>query len=261
LKNILKINSVLNRSTIRIIYYNIYLRLKNEKNQFLFGYLWWFIEPLIYAIAFYVLTIFLDRGISFEFILVGKLVFIWFSKSFTGIVNSTSKYKSLLQNHEINALVPPLIELGLNFTKHLIILFFLIFYFQIFKQTSINYIKLLLVVATSLSFFLSSGLIFMIVRSLFKDFVNLIPPFLLFLMFLSGIFFNIIEMDNEIYKNYLIDYNPLALIILIYRDALYLDIKLDFIENILIYNFVFISVIFICYKIIKKNNKFIEYYN
>jgi lipopolysaccharide transport system permease protein len=261
LKNILKINSILSVSTFRVVLYNILLRLKNEKNQFLFGYLWWFVEPLIYAVAFYVLSIFLNRGISFEFIVIGKLAFLWFSKSFTGIVNSTSKYKSLIQNHEVNVLVAPMIELGLNLIKHLVILIVLIIYFNIYKQVSIEYLKLLTTLITSLIFFLSSGLIFLIIRSLFKDVINLIPPILLSLMFLSGIFFDILEMSNEFYRNILLEYNPLALILILYRDAIYLNIEQNFYENLLIFNSFFIVIIFICHHIIKKNNKFIEYYN
>ena len=75
-------------------------RLRAEARRFGLGYLWWVLEPLLYVGVFYlVFVLFLgNREPGFLFFLaVGKLTFIWFSKT----INQAAL--SLLHSREIMA--------------------------------------------------------------------------------------------------------------------------------------------------------------
>ena len=83
-------------------------QLTAEARRFALGYLWWFLEPMLYIGVFYLVfhQLLGDRQPDFlVFLAVGKLAFIWFSKS----VNQAAG--SLLNSNGLIA--------QLNLPKHL----------------------------------------------------------------------------------------------------------------------------------------------
>ena len=67
------------------------LSLKADAQRYFFGYLWWILEPLLWVGVFYlVFEVFLGTGRAdfLVFLAVGKLTFIWFSKSVSQAANS-----------------------------------------------------------------------------------------------------------------------------------------------------------------------------
>ena len=57
------------------------LHLKGEARRYALGYLWWIVEPMLYVAVFYLVfeKLLQSRQPDFlYFLMVGKLVFIWF---------------------------------------------------------------------------------------------------------------------------------------------------------------------------------------
>lgn len=74
-------------------------QLKAEARRFALGYLWWVVEPLLYVAVFYVVFVKLlgnQRSDFLVFLAVGKLTFIWFSKSINQAAMSLVNNRGLI---------------------------------------------------------------------------------------------------------------------------------------------------------------------
>ena len=77
------------------------LSLKADAQRYFLGYLWWIWEPLLWVAVFYlVFEVFLGSGRAdfLMFLAVGKLTFIWFSKSVNQAANSLIAGRGLIGN-------------------------------------------------------------------------------------------------------------------------------------------------------------------
>jgi lipopolysaccharide transport system permease protein len=73
--------------------------LKADASKNFLGYFWWILEPLLYVGVFYVVfNIILDsrRADFLGFLMVGKLAFIWFSKTVNQASNSIVSNRGLI---------------------------------------------------------------------------------------------------------------------------------------------------------------------
>ena len=72
--------------------------LQGEAQQFSLGYFWWFLEPLYISVFYVVFQLLLDRRQPdfLYFLTVGKLVFVWFSKSVVQASSSIETNKGLI---------------------------------------------------------------------------------------------------------------------------------------------------------------------
>ena len=79
--------------------------LKSEASKLYLSYLWWVLEPILWALAFYfVFEVLLSFGRDLFFIMCGKVPFLWFSKSVTNVAHITDQqcpYQRHRYNHEI----------------------------------------------------------------------------------------------------------------------------------------------------------------
>ena len=67
------------------------MALRADAARFFLGYIWWVLEPLLWVAVFYVVFVVIlgTRQADFlPFLMVGKLAFVWFSKSVTQASNS-----------------------------------------------------------------------------------------------------------------------------------------------------------------------------
>ena len=75
------------------------LSLKADAQRYFFSYLWWILEPLLWVGVFYlVFEVLLSSGRAdfLVFLAVGKLTFIWFSKSVTQAASSLIGNRGLI---------------------------------------------------------------------------------------------------------------------------------------------------------------------
>jgi lipopolysaccharide transport system permease protein len=200
------------------------MALRADASRYFLGYIWWVLEPLLYVGVFYVVfNIILESGRAdfLVFLMCGKLAFIWFSKSVNQASNSIVASKGLVG--KINApktLFPmAMIQEGLYRQSVVFLLLFTVLYANGYPPAAnwlwlgplvvVNY---LMIVACSLA---GACLVCMV-----RDFSMVIPLGMIFLLFTSGIFWDVRGLENPEMTNLVLTVNPLAFVLDGYRQVL-----------------------------------------
>jgi lipopolysaccharide transport system permease protein len=205
-----------------LLCYKVYVEIKTELSMSFLGILWWFIEPVIYLMAFY--TIF---AIGFKqsendyvfFLLLGLISWKWFSASVLSSTKAIETHMNIIQQVYFPKLLLTITVLCSNTLKFFMVFLVFIFLFIITGHTFTKHL-----IALPLIFILQflwtaaiAGLCSSI-TPLFPDIKLLVHHSMIILMFSSGIYFNISKLSEDI--QILFYLNPMAVIIESYRDIL-----------------------------------------
>ena len=198
--------------------------LKAEARRFGLGYLWWILEPMLYVGVFYlVFVLFLgNRQPDFlVFLAVGKLSFIWFSKS----VNQASL--SLVNSREVlgqtnlpKHLFPVAVMHEGVYRQAAVFAFLLVLVLALGYAPTAAWVWLIPVVVTQYLLILACGLGAALLVCLQRDFQMLIQLGMVFLLFMSGVFWDIDTLTNPSAVFWLETLNPLAVLLDSYRQIL-----------------------------------------
>ena len=214
------------------------IRLRAEARRYGLGYLWWILEPLLYVGVFYLVFVLVlgnrDPGFLF-FLAVGKLTFIWFSKT----VNQAAL--SLLNSREIMAqtnlpkhLFPmAVIHEGL-YRQGAVFVFLLIFIWVAGFAPDAVWLWLIPVVLTQYLLIVGCSLLAAVLVCLQRDFQMLIQLGMVFLLFMSGVFWDINAISNPNLSFWLEALNPLAGLLNAYRKILLWDSVPDLAQLLII---------------------------
>ena len=209
---------------LRLIDIQARMALRADASRYFFGYLWWLLEPLLFVGVFYVVfNVILDsrRADFLAFLMCGKLAFIWFSKSVTQASNSIVASKGLVGKINVPKSLFPMAVVQESFYKQVTV-FLLLFaallawgypmttaWLWLVPLILVNY---LMIVACS---FIGACLVCIV-----RDFRMLIPLGMTFLLFTSGIFWDIRDLGDPAKTELLLALNPLAFILDAYRQVL-----------------------------------------
>ena len=198
--------------------------LKAEARRFGLGYLWWILEPMLYVGVFYlVFVLFLgNRQPDFlVFLAVGKLSFIWFSKS----VNQASL--SLVNSREVlgqtnlpKHLFPVAVMHEGVYRQAAVFAFLLVLVLALGYAPTSAWVWLIPVVVAQYLLILACGLGAAVLVCLQRDFQMLIQLGMVFLLFMSGVFWDISTLTNPSAVFWLETLNPLAVLLDSYRQIL-----------------------------------------
>ena len=198
--------------------------LKAEARRFGLGYLWWILEPMLYVGVFYlVFVLFLgNRQPDFlVFLAVGKLSFIWFSKS----VNQASL--SLVNSREVlgqtnlpKHLFPVAVMHEGVYRQAAVFAFLLVLVLALGYAPTSAWVWLIPVVVAQYLLILACGLGAAALVCLQRDFQMLIQLGMVFLLFMSGVFWDISTLTNPTAVFWLETLNPLAVLLDSYRQIL-----------------------------------------
>ena len=200
--------------------------LRGEARQFSLGYFWWFLEPALYISVFYVVfQLLLDRRQPdfLYFLTVGKLVFVWFSKSVVQASSSIETNKGLISQVLIRKEVFPLAAVLQGVYRQLVvfsILFLLLFVSD--KGHFYYWFLLLPLILIQVVLITGCGLLAALMVCWQKDFQHLIQLGMLFLLFVSGVFWDVNDIADAEVKDWVLLLNPLAALIDAYRQILLL---------------------------------------
>ncbi len=200
------------------------MALRADASKYFLGYVWWVLEPLLYVGVFFVVfnVILKSRTEDFlVFLMCDKLAFIWFSKSVFQASSSIVAAKGLIG--KINApktLFPlALIQEGLYRQAAVFSLLFAVLYGYGYTPSAswiwlvplllVNY---LMIVACS---FVGACLVCMV-----RDFSLVISLGMTFLLFTSGIFWNVNDLADPQMTQLVLTVNPVAFILDCYRQIL-----------------------------------------
>lgn len=200
------------------------MALKADSAQYHLGYIWWILEPLLYVAVFYVVfdVILGGRKPDFlVFLMCGKLPFVWFSKSVTHSSNSIVGSAGLIGKINVPKSLFPMavIQEGLYKQSTVFLLLFAVVMVAGYMPT-LNWVYLLPIMLVQYLMIIACGFIAAILVCYVRDISMLISLFMTFLMFVSGIFWDVRTLASDRMADIVLTYNPLAYILDAYRQVL-----------------------------------------
>jgi lipopolysaccharide transport system permease protein len=200
------------------------MSLKAEATKLYLSYVWWVLEPLLYVLVYYVVFQFLlARGQEnfVLFLMCGKVPYLWLSKSITMASNSLLMNKGLIAATDLPKIIFPYISIQEVLYKQWLV-FLILFAIAIYYGSLPNplWLWLIPVIITNYVILLFLSLLAAVLVTYVQDFRILINMGLIFLMFASGIFWDLHDIQNEYWRDLVMTLNPLAFIIDSYRQII-----------------------------------------
>lgn len=200
--------------SIRVIIFIVWSNFKKEALKNYLGFLWWFLDPLLYCGVFYlVFKNFRENENDFIlYLLLGITCWRWISGSIISSARSFNRGRVLLTNFKVNPIVFPLSAILEEFVKYVLIFSVLcvtIYFSDLSNIASLDELILLFITSIVVIFFWSMFLFVLI--SFFPDLNKAIPSAFTLLLFLSGVIFPIDSVSPNI--QFWLDLNPFGYIV------------------------------------------------
>lgn len=210
------------RNSLELILYKAYADLRAEAARSYLGLLWWVIEPVLYLCAFYILFVLvLQRG-GPDFVptfLCGAVVWKWFDSGLKGGSHAIAGHRGLLQQVYVPKFIFPVIAV-LGSTARFIPVFvvFAIFLLVYGMPAHPTWLAAPLVMLAQFCLVISLAMLVGAVTPFLPDLKVAIDNGMMLLFFISGVFFNINEVQEPL-RSYLL-LNPMAGLIDEYRNVM-----------------------------------------
>jgi|TARA_B110000902_G_scaffold267253_1_gene359552 lipopolysaccharide transport system permease protein len=205
-----------------VIWEKARLNLKSEASVNYLSYCWWIIEPITHMACYYVIfELLLQRGGPdfVYFLMVGLVFWLWFAKTVTQGAGSLVGGSGLMNQRQIPKVFFPLVFIVQATVKQtLVIAILLMFLILAGFSPGIEWLGIIPLVLVQLLFMIPVSMILALVLVYVRDFKYVIPTFIQFMFFGSGIFYSFDRISSE-YKDYFL-INPMAGLIKEYRNVL-----------------------------------------
>lgn len=213
---------MLARNSFELILYKVYADLKAEAARSYLGLLWWIIEPILYLCAYYVLFVLVMQRGGSDFapvFLCGAVVWKWFDSGLKGGSHAISAHRGLLQQVYVPKYIFPVISV-LGSTARFLPVFavFVVFLLLYGIPAQTAWLAAPMVMLTQLCLLLSLAMLVGAITPFLPDLKVVIDNGMMLLFFISGVFFNINEVQEPL-KSYLL-LNPMAGLIDEYRNVM-----------------------------------------
>lgn len=200
------------------------MALRAEASRFFLGYIWWILEPLLYVAVFYVVfNVILDsRRVDFlAFLMCGKLAFIWFSKSVSQASGSIIANQGLIGKVNVPKTLFPmaLVQQGVYKQAAVFLLLFVMLIAYGYKVT-LGWLWIIPVIAVNYLMIVACSFIGAYLVCLMRDFSLVINLGMTFLLFTSGIFWDVRDLGDPAKTDLILALNPLAFMLDAYRQIL-----------------------------------------
>ena len=210
------------------------MALRADATKFFLGYIWWVLEPLLYVGVLYVVFNWIMKNRQEDFLLflmTGKLAFVWFSKSVTQAGSSIVNGKGLVGKINVPKTLFPMavIQEGMYRQVAVFALLFVVLMINGYAITA-SWIYLVPLLIVNYVMIVACGLIAACLVCMVRDFNPLISLSMIFLMFTSGIFWDIRGLSDPSKTDFLLAVNPLAFILDAYRQVLMYNTPPDMIH-------------------------------
>ena len=204
----------------RLIDVQARMLLKADASKFILGYLWWFLEPLLWVGVFYlVFNVILNKAgrAGEEFLLFlacGKFAFIWFSKTVTQASNSIVANKSMVSKVNTPKSMFPMAAVQESLYRQASVYLCLFVMLVAFgTPITLTWLWLLPVLFVNYLVIVACSLVGGYLVCLVRDFSKVIPLGMMFLLFTSGIFWDIRSIGNPEKIDLMLALNPLAFLL------------------------------------------------
>ena len=207
-------------SLLELIWTKAIFNLRSEVHRNYLSYAWWILEPLLHMGVYYlVFGLLLQRGGENYpvFLLTGLIPWMWFMKAVSGSSNSIIAGQYLMLQVGLPSIVFPLVSL-LQATIKEIPVFILLFGFLWLQDITpeMHWWALIPVIAVQALLTMAFASMVAAVIPFVRDLSYLVPTGLMFLMFLSGIFYDYQMISAEWHSLFLL--NPMAFLLKCYRE-------------------------------------------
>lgn len=196
------------------------MALKSDAAKYYLGYLWWVLEPLLYVGVFYVVfNIILDsrRADFLVFLMCGKLPFVWFSKSVTQASNSIVSNAGLIGRIDVPKTLFPMAIIQEGVYKQSVVFALLFAVLLVYGyRPSLEWFWLVPIMLVNYLMIVACAFVGSVLVCFMRDFSMLIGLGMIFLMFTSGIFWDVRSLEPAMAELVLL-YNPMAFILDAYR--------------------------------------------
>jgi len=205
--------------------------LKADASRFILSYLWWIIEPLLFVLVFYfVFAVLLKTGREnfLMFLVCGKIPFLWFSKSVTAASGSIVQNRGLINQIDMPKALFPYISVHEALYKQWAV--FLVLFGMVILNghyPTFDWLWLVPLILVQYGLILVCSMIGALFVSFVGDFRMLISMGMMFLMFSSGIFWDINNISNDQMRNLVLTWNPIAFLVDAYRQVLMYEAVYD----------------------------------
>ncbi len=207
----------------QLLLVKVALNLRSEASRSYLNYLWWILEPALFVAVFYIVFgILLERGGPgfVEFLVCGKIPFLWFSRSVTNSSGSILAGRPLIGQVCIPKVFFPLVAILQDVVKQVFVFALLLFFLIVYgTQVHMTWLYLPFIALTQFLFVTAGGLLAAAVVPILPDFRYIISTGLVLLMFGSGIFYSYTELVQVEYQAAFL-MNPMAALIKNYRQVL-----------------------------------------
>jgi lipopolysaccharide transport system permease protein len=200
------------------------MALRADASRLFLGYIWWVLEPLLWVGVFYVVFVIIlgtREGDFLPFLMVGKLSFVWFSKSVTQASNSIVASKGLVGKINVPKSLFPMAAVHEGLYRQAAVFAMMFTYVLIdgyaFTATWVYLIPVMLV---NYVMIIACALIGACAVCMARDFAPLIGLSMMFLMFTSGVFWDVRELADTATADMVLTLNPLAFLLDAYRQVL-----------------------------------------
>lgn len=200
------------------------LSLKADARRFALGYLWWILEPLLYVAVFYLVFFHVlgTRTPDFlMFLTVGKLTFIWFSKSVTQASQAIVNARGLIARADLPKLLFPLAVLHEGLYKQFVVFALLLVFLWLGGIVpTLQWLALLPLILVQYLIITACALLAALLVCWQRDFTPLISLGMVFMLFVSGVFWDVNAVSDPGARELVLVLNPLAFLLDSYREVL-----------------------------------------
>ena len=207
---------------LELIWTKTLFNLRSEVQRNYLSYGWWVLEPLLHMIVYYtVFGLLLNRGGGDfpVFLLTGLIPWLWFSKAVGASSGSILGSQNLMLQIGLPSVVFPLIILLQTTIKQLPVFLLLVgFVWLLGYSPGSHWWALLPVIFVQALLTIAFGCALAALIPFVRDLGYLVPTGLMFLMFVSGIFFDFRMIPEDLQSLFLL--NPLAFLLKCYREII-----------------------------------------
>lgn len=233
-----------------LLFYLVKSGLKAENRNSYLGYFWWLLDPLLNVLVYYFLVgVILGRGGEDYgvFLVIGLVAWRWMNTTITSSAKSITKYRTIINQVNLPKSIFPLsfsVTQLINYLFGLIVIALFLAFYGIIPGWRIVYLPLIMLV--QLLFLVGISLFIAYITVFVRDIDNILSHIMRLFFYASPIIWEGGRLLGKIPEqlNFLLYSNPVAIIIMSYRDILMYDQNPAFLGLFVI---AILSVLFIFY--------------
>lgn len=248
-----------------LLIYLVKSSLKAEHRNSYLGYFWWLLDPLLNVLVYYFLVVvIIGRTFGLEnyalFLVIGMVSWRWISSTVGSSSKSILRYSSIINQVYLPKSLFPLsftMSQLFNFAFGLIVIAIFLAVFGVMPGWQIIYMPLIILV--QLVFLLTVGLVLAYITVFIRDIDNVLTYVTRIFFYASPIIWpggRLAELGEG--YSWIVDYNPIAIIVESYRDVLMRGQNPDFIGLLAIFVISVIGGGFMLYYYSRNEHKIIK---